>query len=152
MANLETILVVGGGAAGLTAVAALHRHGFTTELVEQEQTWHTLGAGFLVHANGMRMLRSLGLAAGVENAGAAFAEGAFAISTAPCCRKRISKRCGATRVPALGLNGPNYNARCCQVSPMCAAGSARRSYPWHKTVVASRSGSPMARPETTISW
>jgi 2-polyprenyl-6-methoxyphenol hydroxylase-like FAD-dependent oxidoreductase len=70
MANLETILVVGGGVAGLTAAAALHRHGFTTELVEQEQTWHTLGAGFLVHANGMRMLLSVGLAAGVENAGA----------------------------------------------------------------------------------
>ena len=29
-----------------------------------------MGAGFLVHANGMRMLLSLGLAAGVENAGA----------------------------------------------------------------------------------
>lgn len=69
MANVETILVVGGGVAGLTAATALHRHGFTTELVERQQTWHALGAGFLVHANGMRMLRSLGLAAGIENAG-----------------------------------------------------------------------------------
>jgi FAD-dependent urate hydroxylase len=69
MANVETILVVGGGVAGLTTATALHRHGFTTELVERQQTWHALGAGFLVHANGMRMLRSLGLAAGVENAG-----------------------------------------------------------------------------------
>jgi 2-polyprenyl-6-methoxyphenol hydroxylase-like FAD-dependent oxidoreductase len=40
------------------------------ELVERQQSWHALGAGFLVHANGMRMLRSLGLAADVENAGA----------------------------------------------------------------------------------
>src|ERR1700680_2304013 len=70
MANIETILVVGGGVAGLTMAAALHRHGFTTELVEQQQTWHALGAGFLVQANGMRMLLALGLAAGVENAGA----------------------------------------------------------------------------------
>src|SRR5271165_694152 len=70
MAKIETILVVGGGVAGLTAAAALHRHGFTTELVERQQTWHALGAGFLVHANGMRMLLSLGLAAGVENEGA----------------------------------------------------------------------------------
>ena len=69
MANVETILVVGGGVAGLTAATALHQHGFTTELVERQQTWHALGAGFLVHANGMRMLRSLGLAAGIENAG-----------------------------------------------------------------------------------
>jgi 2-polyprenyl-6-methoxyphenol hydroxylase-like FAD-dependent oxidoreductase len=70
MAKIETILVVGGGVAGLTTAAALHRHGFTTELVERQQNWQALGAGFLVHANGMRMLRSLGLAADVENAGA----------------------------------------------------------------------------------
>ena len=70
MAKIETILVVGGGLAGLTTAAALHRHGFATELVERQQSWHALGAGFLVQANGMRMLRSLDLAAGVENAGA----------------------------------------------------------------------------------
>ena len=70
MAGIGKLLLVGGGAAGLTAAAALHRHGFTTELVERQQTWHALGAGFLVHANGMRMLRSLGLAEGVMNAGA----------------------------------------------------------------------------------
>lgn len=61
VAGIGKLLVVGGGVAGLTAAAALHRHGFTTELVERAQTWHALGAGFLVHANGMRMLRSLGL-------------------------------------------------------------------------------------------
>jgi 2-polyprenyl-6-methoxyphenol hydroxylase-like FAD-dependent oxidoreductase len=70
MARLGTILVVGGGVAGLTAAAALHRHGFITELVEQQQAWQALGAGFLVQPNGMRMLRALGLAAGVEMDGA----------------------------------------------------------------------------------
>ena len=70
MAKIGTILVVGGGVAGLTAAAALYQHGFTTELVERQQTWHALGAGFLVHPNGMRMLLSLGLAAGVMDAGA----------------------------------------------------------------------------------
>jgi 2-polyprenyl-6-methoxyphenol hydroxylase-like FAD-dependent oxidoreductase len=70
MEKIETILVVGGGLAGLATAAALHRHGFTTELVERQERWHALGAGFLVHANGMRILRSLGLAASVENAGA----------------------------------------------------------------------------------
>jgi 2-polyprenyl-6-methoxyphenol hydroxylase-like FAD-dependent oxidoreductase len=69
MAKIEKILVVGGGVAGLTAATALHQHGFRTELVERQQTWHALGAGFLVHANGMRMLLALGLAGAVENAG-----------------------------------------------------------------------------------
>src|SRR6516225_8042485 len=70
MAIVETILVVGGGIAGLVTATAFHRRGFTTELVERQGSWHALGAGFLVHANGMRMLRSLGLAEGVMNAGA----------------------------------------------------------------------------------
>jgi 2-polyprenyl-6-methoxyphenol hydroxylase-like FAD-dependent oxidoreductase len=69
-AKIKTILVVGGGVAGLTTATALHRHGFTAELVERQQTWYALGAGFLVQGNGMRMLLSLGLAAGVEKAGA----------------------------------------------------------------------------------
>jgi len=70
MADIERVLIVGGGVAGLTTAAALHRHGYTPELVERQPTWQALGAGFLVHANGMRMLRRLDLAAGVESAGA----------------------------------------------------------------------------------
>ena len=70
MANVERILIVGGGIAGLTLATALHQHGFTVELVECSTAWHALGAGILVQANGMRMLRALGLGAAVEQAGA----------------------------------------------------------------------------------
>jgi FAD-dependent urate hydroxylase len=70
MANVERILIVGGGIAGLTLAAALHQQGFTAELVERSPTWHATGAGILLHANGMRVLRALGMGEAVEQAGA----------------------------------------------------------------------------------
>ena len=39
MATLVRILIVGGGIAGLTLATALHRQGFTAELVERSPTW-----------------------------------------------------------------------------------------------------------------
>src|ERR1700680_3925260 len=71
MAQLGKILVIGGGIAGLTTASALHRYGFAVELVERQPTWSVPGAGFVVHANGMRMLRALDLDERVLSAGTA---------------------------------------------------------------------------------
>lgn len=70
MADAERILIVGGGIAGLTLAATLHQQGFIVELVERNPIWHAAGAGFLVQANGMRVLYALGLGAAIEQAGA----------------------------------------------------------------------------------
>jgi FAD-dependent urate hydroxylase len=70
MAKLDRILIVGGGIAGLTVAAALRKRGFDPELVERNTSWLALGAGIAMQPNAMRVLRTLGVAAAVENAGA----------------------------------------------------------------------------------
>ncbi len=70
MPEVETVLIVGGGIAGLTLARALHRRGFAVELVERGTEWRAEGGGIAVQANGVRMLRTLGLDAAVEQAGA----------------------------------------------------------------------------------
>src|SRR5271166_3404993 len=149
MAQIETILVVGGGVAGLTAAAALHRHGFTTELVERQQTWHALGAGFLVHANGMRMLLSLGLAAGVENAGAVVRRWQFCNEQGDVLSETDLETLWGNAGPCVGIERPKLQRA---LLPGVADDSARRSPPWSRMIVVPRSGSLMARPETMISW
>jgi 2-polyprenyl-6-methoxyphenol hydroxylase-like FAD-dependent oxidoreductase len=70
MANIERILIVGGGIAGLTVAIALHQQGYRAELVERSPVWPATGAGILLHANGVRVLRALGVGEAVERAGA----------------------------------------------------------------------------------
>ena len=69
MANLERILIVGGGIAGLTLARALHQQRFQAELVERSPCWQATGAAIQLHANGMRILHALGLGQAVEQAG-----------------------------------------------------------------------------------
>ena len=70
MTKSRTVLIVGGGIAGLTAGHALGREGHAVKLVERNPEWRTEGGGILVHANGMRVLRAFRLGAAVERAGA----------------------------------------------------------------------------------
>lgn len=54
-------LIVGGGIAGLTLAAALHRRGVPVELVEQAPAFGAVGAGITVQANGSAVLDALGI-------------------------------------------------------------------------------------------
>ena len=45
MSEIETVLIVGGGIAGLTLGRALHREGLTVELIERSTEWRAEGGG-----------------------------------------------------------------------------------------------------------
>jgi hypothetical protein len=45
MADVERILIVGGGIAGLSLATALHNQGYPAELVERRAAWPAVGAG-----------------------------------------------------------------------------------------------------------
>jgi 2-polyprenyl-6-methoxyphenol hydroxylase-like FAD-dependent oxidoreductase len=68
MADIERILIVGGGVAGLTAATALRRQGFAPELIERSSAWPAIGAGINLPANGVRVLRALGLGEAIDRA------------------------------------------------------------------------------------
>jgi 2-polyprenyl-6-methoxyphenol hydroxylase-like FAD-dependent oxidoreductase len=64
------VLIVGAGIAGLSVATALARSSsIECDLVERDRDWTTIGAGITLHPNGMRALRTLGLADAVEAAG-----------------------------------------------------------------------------------
>jgi 2-polyprenyl-6-methoxyphenol hydroxylase-like FAD-dependent oxidoreductase len=43
MADIERILIVGGGIAGLSLATALHQEGFHPELIERSTAWPAIG-------------------------------------------------------------------------------------------------------------
>ena len=77
MADVERILIVGGGIAGLSVATALHRQGLTPELVERSTTWPAVGAGINVPANGVRVLRALGVGEAVDRTATVIRRWAF---------------------------------------------------------------------------
>ena len=66
MVDIERILIVGGGIAGLSVATALHRQGFRPEVIERSAAWPAIGAGIHLPANGVRVLRALGLDEAVD--------------------------------------------------------------------------------------
>jgi 2-polyprenyl-6-methoxyphenol hydroxylase-like FAD-dependent oxidoreductase len=58
----SSVLIVGGGTAGLTAAIALRRRGIDAEIVEINEEWSVLGSGVTMMGATLRALDALGLA------------------------------------------------------------------------------------------
>jgi 6-hydroxynicotinate 3-monooxygenase len=56
-----TIAIVGAGLGGLTAAGFLQRSGFAVTVYEQAETFSRIGAGIILSANVMKVLRRLGV-------------------------------------------------------------------------------------------
>ena len=63
------VLLAGAGIGGLTAALALLRRGVEVRIFEQAEALREVGAGVQVSANGMRVLRDLGVAEAVVSLG-----------------------------------------------------------------------------------
>ena len=70
MADVDRILIVGGGIAGLSLAIALHRQGYSPELVERSRAWSAVGAGIITPANGVRVLQALGVGEAIDQTAA----------------------------------------------------------------------------------
>jgi 2-polyprenyl-6-methoxyphenol hydroxylase-like FAD-dependent oxidoreductase len=62
MAEIRSVLVVGGGIAGLTTALALVRQGIEVEIVEINPAWSVYGVGIIQPSNMLRALGQIGLA------------------------------------------------------------------------------------------
>jgi salicylate hydroxylase len=60
-AKSRTILVSGGGIAGLTVAALLAKKGFRVDVFEQAENFDPIGAGIQLSANALRILDDLGI-------------------------------------------------------------------------------------------
>lgn len=70
--NDLSILVVGGGIAGLTSAIALRKKGFAVEIIEKDPDWSVYGAGIIQQSNVVRAVDQLGIIDDYLEAGFAF--------------------------------------------------------------------------------
>lgn len=70
--QLNKVLVIGGGIAGLSSAIGLHGKGYDVEVVEKNAAWSVYHVGIVVQANFLRALAALGLAEKAIAAGYAY--------------------------------------------------------------------------------
>jgi len=117
MGGPRRILVAGGGIAGLSAAAALHRAGLPVELVERRPAWPAEGAAITMHANGVRVLDDLGLGAALRRVSAVLPTWTF-------CDDRGEPLCTTDLAGFWGDVGPCLGVSRVRLQQVLVAGAA----------------------------
>lgn len=68
----KTVLIIGGGIAGLTSAIALGQRGFRIEVIEKDPDWSVYGVGIIQQANVVRAVHQLGILDDYLDAGFGF--------------------------------------------------------------------------------
>src|SRR5690242_14702627 len=69
MADRRSILVIGGGIAGMSAGIALRQAGFAVDLCERDPQWKVYGAGITITGPTLRAMQRLGILEAVRARG-----------------------------------------------------------------------------------
>lgn len=100
MACVESVLVVGGGIAGLCLAIGLRDRGVAVDIVEVKQEWTVYGVGIIQQSNVVRAMADLGI---VDR----YLDAAFPFES-PCLYGPDGGL--LAKLPALRLAGPDYPA------------------------------------------
>lgn len=70
MSSIGTVLIVGGGIAGMSCAIQMRKAGVAVDLIEMDADWRSYGAGLTVTGPTLRALRTLGVLDEVKQGGA----------------------------------------------------------------------------------
>ncbi len=68
--ELKTVLVIGGGIAGMCAAIELRKRGVEVDLVEVDPEWRVYGAGITISSSSLRAFQTVGVLDRILDAGA----------------------------------------------------------------------------------
>lgn len=98
-----SVLIVGGGIAGLGTALALKRRGIDAEILESAPEWRTEGSGLFTCANGLAALDELGVGEPARAAGVSIRERRFATHRAATLMQLYEHEIWGGELDSLGI-------------------------------------------------
>jgi len=103
---VKKVIVIGGGIGGLCTAIALRRIGVAVAVYERAEVLSQVGAGLTVWANAVKVLRKLGLADAVIEAGSKIERGEIRTASGRTLPRKVARLVSVLRnaLPPLASN------------------------------------------------